>query len=215
VNRKKIEPAHEIANEETSGISGADFSFYIRRATIEDCQAIVGLEQECFSVPWSEKSINDDLANNSKAYYYVAIASNTAKKETGTITNNDATTDTGAIKNNFTATDTGAFANNVTTTDNVVIGYIGMWLVVDDAQITNVAVSLKYRRQGVANALLRYLCDDAKSMGAIMISLEVSDANAPAISLYENEGFQKAGLRKKYYEKVGQDAIIMLKNIEQ
>jgi ribosomal-protein-alanine N-acetyltransferase len=173
VNRKKNEPAHEIANEETIGISDADFYFYIRRATIEDCQAIVGLEQECFSVPWSEKSISNDLENNSNAYYYVAIANNT------------------------------------------VIGYIGMWLAVDDAQITNVAVSAKHRRKGVANALIRSLCDDARLMGAVMISLEVSDVNLPAISLYENEGFEKVGLRKNYYEKIGQDAIIMLKKIEQ
>lgn len=200
---KKCEKANGQTSEKNSEISFADLSFHIRRATIEDCQAIVKLEQECFHVPWSEKSIKDDLANNNKAYYYVAIA------------NSDKIDNNGEIANNGEITNNDVIANSNVIANSDVIGYIGMWLVVDDAQITNVAVSEQYRRKGVANALLRYLCCVAKKMKAVIISLEVSDANTSAISLYLKEGFVKVGIRKKYYEKIGQDAIIMLKNIEQ
>jgi len=95
-----------------------------------------------------------------------------------------------------------------------VIGYIGMWLVLEDAQITNLAVTKKSRGRGVGLSLIDYLCEQAKILGGKTITLEVSDKNIEAKSLYNKAGFEAVSIRKKYYTHNNSDAIIMLKVIE-
>ena len=98
--------------------------------------------------------------------------------------------------------------------DGTVIGYIGMWLVLEDAQITNLAVTKESRNQGVGISLVNYLCEEVKKMGGRNITLEVSDKNTLAISLYSKLGFIPVSKRVGYYSYNDSDAIIMLKVIE-
>jgi [ribosomal protein S18]-alanine N-acetyltransferase len=95
-----------------------------------------------------------------------------------------------------------------------IVGYVAMWLVLDDAQITNLAVKSTWRRKGIGQALLNYITRDAKKRGALLLSLEVSDRNDPAIRLYEKNHFVKEGFRRNYYGNNGGNAIIMLRKIE-
>ena len=91
------------------------------------------------------------------------------------------------------------------------MGYIGLMYVLDEGYISNVAVSPKHRRQGIADAMLTYLTEAARERDLSFLTLEVRRSNAPAIALYEKNGFEKVGIRKKYYEKPTEDAIIMTK----
>jgi len=95
--------------------------------------------------------------------------------------------------------------------DNKVIGYTGMWMVLDEGHITNVAVQPQWRNQNVGFMLMRELMRTAIRKGLTKMTLEVRPSNRPAISLYEKLGFKEYGKRKKYYTDNNEDAIIMWK----
>ena len=93
--------------------------------------------------------------------------------------------------------------------DEKVIGYAGMWILAEEGQITNVAVAPDYRQKGVATKLMAEFIKRGKERGAKAMTLEVRPSNAAALRLYGNFGFKSVGVRKKYYQDNGEDAIIM------
>lgn len=95
--------------------------------------------------------------------------------------------------------------------ENEVIGYIGMSVVIDEGYIFNVAVCEKYRKKGVATALINELVTYGKKNNFSFITLEVRESNLPAISLYSKFGFIKVGERKDYYSNPKENAILMTK----
>ena len=93
--------------------------------------------------------------------------------------------------------------------DGRVLGYVGMMYVLDEGYIYNVAVSPEFRRLGVADRLIESLVLRAKEKDLSFVTLEVRRSNAPAIELYRKNGFSDVGLRKNYYTKPTEDAILM------
>lgn len=89
------------------------------------------------------------------------------------------------------------------------IGYVGMMYVLDEGYISNVAVSPDYRKLGIADALISRLISDAEKKKLSFVTLEVRESNIPAINLYSKNGFSEVGLRKNYYEKPKENAILM------
>ena len=94
-----------------------------------------------------------------------------------------------------------------------VLGYVGSQTCFEDADILNVAVVPAARRQGIAAALMRELEVRLAPKGVERITLEVRASNIPAIRLYEGLGYSRVGLRKGYYEKPREDALILQKHI--
>ncbi|MHC1734374.1 MAG: ribosomal protein S18-alanine N-acetyltransferase [Erysipelotrichaceae bacterium] len=92
----------------------------------------------------------------------------------------------------------------------VVEGYIGLWILFDQAQITTLGTTLNHRRQGIAKRLMEYGLRHAFQSGAERISLEVRVGNIAAITLYESFGFQRKGIRKDYYQDNHEDAHLMV-----
>ena len=97
----------------------------------------------------------------------------------------------------------------VTEKNGTVAGYVGAYLSPDSADITNVAVSKGFRRQGIARLLMAELIRLTKEKGLMSIILEVRVSNAPAIALYEGLGFKNAGIRRGFYTLPREDAYIM------
>lgn len=93
--------------------------------------------------------------------------------------------------------------------DGKVAGYIGMWEISGQCDITNVAVLPEFRRMGVGKRLIEHLIEYCKIKDLSPIFLEVRQSNEPAKSLYSGFGFKEVGTRKKYYADSGEDAIIM------
>jgi len=93
-----------------------------------------------------------------------------------------------------------------------VIGYVGIWVILDEGHITNLAVHPDFRRRGVGERLMRAIMDYARSKGAKRITLEVRVSNLGAQKLYEKLGFVSVGIRPGYYHDNGEDAMIMWKN---
>lgn len=90
-----------------------------------------------------------------------------------------------------------------------IIGYAGMWVIIDEAHITNIAVAPPYRGKKLGETLLRYAMAEAVALGAIKMTLEVRVSNTPAKSLYEKLGFQPGGIRQGYYTDNHEDALVM------
>ncbi|WP_195986291.1 ribosomal protein S18-alanine N-acetyltransferase [Clostridium sp. D53t1_180928_C8] len=128
------------------------------------------LSKECFAIPWTLDSINNEL-NNPLAKY--VIAKDLSTKE--------------------------------------VIGFVGVWIIAGEGDITNIAVNPKYRKKGIASELLINLFKMCKTFNCEDITLEVRASNIPAQNLYKKFGFKKEGLRKGYYSDNNEDAIIMWK----
>lgn len=93
--------------------------------------------------------------------------------------------------------------------NNQIVGYIGLWQVLDEAHITNVAIHPDYRQQGLASKLIEYTLDFCRETGILSITLEVRKSNIPAQNLYKKFGFFEEGIRKQYYSDNKEDAIIM------
>lgn len=99
----------------------------------------------------------------------------------------------------------------VAVSDGEIVGYVGMNTVLDEGYITNVAVSGNFRCQGIADRLISRLDECMAERALAFISLEVRVSNAPAISLYEKNGYKNVGRRKDFYRLPTEDAYIMTK----
>ncbi|MGB4599967.1 MAG: ribosomal protein S18-alanine N-acetyltransferase [Trichlorobacter sp.] len=89
-----------------------------------------------------------------------------------------------------------------------VAGYLCLTVLLDEAEVLNLAVDPALQRSGIGAALLGWACDEAARQGAGLLRLEVRTTSAPAIALYKRFGFVRSGLRKAYYE-LGVDALLM------
>ncbi len=90
-----------------------------------------------------------------------------------------------------------------------IIGFAGLWLMVDEAHITTIAMHPNYRGMGLGEFLLVSLIDIAYDIGAKWVTLEVRVSNYTAQNLYRKYGFREAGLRHRYYSDNQEDALIM------
>ena len=142
----------------------------IREASIDDAKYISYIEDECFSLPWSEKSLSESMALDNYIFLLAVV-------------------------------------------DYEISGYIGLYIAIDEGDITNIAVKEKYRKQGIANKLLEVMIERCKQRKIININLEVRESNFAAIKLYEKFGFENLGIRKNFYEKPLENAMIMQKHI--
>ncbi len=89
------------------------------------------------------------------------------------------------------------------------IGYCGMWLVMDEAHITNVAILPDYRGQRFGEKLMCHAMDVARTYEVEVMSLEVRISNLVAQNMYRKLGFQNGGIRKNYYTDNWEDALVM------
>lgn len=95
--------------------------------------------------------------------------------------------------------------------DNVA-GYAGMYLSFEEGNITNVAVNPLRRRKGIGEKIVRDILNRAYEKGVRDVFLEVRETNSVAIALYEKIGFKEEGIRKNFYDKPRENALIMWKH---
>ncbi|WP_343210412.1 ribosomal protein S18-alanine N-acetyltransferase [Anaerolentibacter hominis] len=89
-------------------------------------------------------------------------------------------------------------------------GYCGMWCVLDEAEITNVAVRPSFRRRGIGREMLTELIRRGRKRQISTFFLEVRESNEAAIRLYESLGFAVNGLRKNFYDRPRENAVLMI-----
>ena len=145
----------------------------IRPMELRDVEAVAKIESICFTMPWSEKSYRDTLANGN-ALYLVAETEDTKE----------------------------------------IVGMCGVLKIIDEGDVSNVAVHPDYRRKNVAKQMMKELLARGQSFGIDAFTLEVRAGNEAAVKLYEHFGFRTEGVRKNFYDKPVEDALIMWKRKE-
>nr|WP_238188468.1 ribosomal protein S18-alanine N-acetyltransferase [Paenibacillus sp. L3-i20] len=135
--------------------------------TLEDIPAIIAIEQEAFTSPWTAEAFTNELTNNMFARYMVM-------EESGQV-----------------------------------LGYGGMWIIMDEAHITNIAIRSDLRGNGLGHKLLEQMQRTAVFFEAVRMTLEVRVTNELAQHLYRKYGFQSSGIRPRYYSDNDEDALIM------
>ncbi|MCY0882088.1 MAG: ribosomal protein S18-alanine N-acetyltransferase [Firmicutes bacterium] len=93
-----------------------------------------------------------------------------------------------------------------------VVAYGGMWIILDESHITNVAVHPDYRGHHLGEAIMQGLIERSRSLGVKRMTLEVRRSNLVAQNLYKKLGFVQLGLRRGYYTDTHEDAFIMWKD---
>jgi [ribosomal protein S18]-alanine N-acetyltransferase len=93
--------------------------------------------------------------------------------------------------------------------DEKVVGYCGVWVIVDEAHITNIAILPEYRGKKLGEALLSKVMEVTRQIGAVKMTLEVRVTNYIAQSLYRKLGFKDGAIRKGYYTDNHEDALVM------
>lgn len=96
-----------------------------------------------------------------------------------------------------------------------VTGYCGYWGIAGEGDIFNVAVRKENRNQKIGHQMMSALVKDAISRGITSLTLEVRSSNAAALRLYESLGFKSEGIRRGFYSKPKEDAVIMWLNLIQ
>lgn len=104
--------------------------------------------------------------------------------------------------------------NYVLEADNQIVGYVGVWLMYEQAQITTIGVDPAYMRRGLGRMMMQEMIELAMNQGCEKMSLEVRVSNQKAISLYESLGFETVTIRKDYYQDNHEDAYLMIKGLE-
>ena len=97
--------------------------------------------------------------------------------------------------------------------ENELIGYGSLVTVLDEGDIAHIAVRKDKRGNGLGRMVLSALEEEAKNRGVVYLHLEVRESNAPARHLYEKVGFVTDGIRKNYYQKPLENAVLMTKEL--
>ncbi|MGC8497970.1 MAG: ribosomal protein S18-alanine N-acetyltransferase [Acidimicrobiales bacterium] len=98
---------------------------------------------------------------------------------------------------------------SVAVEDGVVLGYLGVMFVLDELHVNTLGTAAEHQGRGVATALLAEAFADAIERRMVRATLEVAVSNARAQRLYHRFGFAPVGVRRRYYERTGEDALVM------
>lgn len=96
--------------------------------------------------------------------------------------------------------------------NDIIYGYCGMWGIVGEGQINNVAVKKEFQGKGIGFSLVQFLLEEGYKQGLEAFTLEVRESNLSAIHVYKKVGFENVGIRKNFYDKPKENAVIMWKN---
>ena len=180
--------------------------FHIRQISRLDSKQLVEVERDAFPTLWPPTSFNREI-NNKLAVYLVAVALDDVSDIPGAAPESQAPPTLFArVAVALRRLLPGA---PVPGSSDYILGYLGLWDVVDDAHVVSVGVRTPFRRHGVGEALLIRAIETAIGWGSRYITLEVRVSNRGAQTLYDKYGFKRVGIRKRYYLDNNEDAYIM------
>lgn len=194
-------------------------AYVIDRMREEDIPEVIQIERQAFNTSWSSHAYRRELRDNRLARYIVIRW----VEEDGGDRDDESVDDTQAAEAEIEGWRGGVrrailrvlspWRQSValpTGRDRPQLGgYAGLWLMVDEAHITTIAVRPHLRGWGLGETLLLSLADIATNAGADKLTLEVRVSNREAQSLYRKFGFREEGLRRRYYSDNNEDALIM------
>lgn len=203
--------------------------FFLEPMRVEHIPAVSAIERLCFTQPWPPHAYRREIQENRMAYYIVARVAEatgerardgTTRQENGVA---EARPAPHPVANVAPAHETGLLERlarllrpaaeplspELEAELRSIVGYAGLWLMVDEAHITTIAVHPDYQGRSVGELLLLGLIDHALKIGAKWLTLEVRVSNEVAQSLYRKYTFKEMGVRKGYYSDNREDALVM------
>jgi ribosomal-protein-alanine N-acetyltransferase len=157
-----------------------DLPYIVEPMALSDIDQVIEIENEIFSAPWSARAYRFELAENQNST--LLVVRRRARPVPGL---------------------------HPWRQKPPVLGYGGLWLLVDDAHIATIGVHPAYQGKGLGELLLLALLERARDLKANRATLEVRVSNRNAQALYEKYGFEKVSLRRRYYADNDEDAFIM------
>ena len=182
--------------------------YVIDRMTMADIPRVAEIERLAYSSPWPTSAYRRELQENRWAHYIVA-RDRLLRPVVDATPGPHAAAE--AARRHFPlsllqARAQPAMRPNVAN----IIGFAGLWLMVDEAHVTTIATHPEFRGLGVGELLLASLIDIAYDIRGQVVTLEVRVSNGVAQNLYRKYGFQDAGIRRRYYSDNHEDALIMV-----
>ena len=179
-------------------------AFHIRPMTKSDLHQVGDIDREAFPTMWPPVNFNHELTNR-LAHYLVATSGAKPSQPPVLPVPPPPPRSLFGLRLPFL----GRKAAAEPETGEFIAGFLGMWLMVDEAHIINVAVREKCRRRGLGELLIISGIDLSARLNANVVTLEVRTSNLVAQNLYTKYGFNNVGVRKKYYTDNNEDALIM------
>lgn len=170
----------------------------IEHMRIEDVPEVSKVERRCFSNAWPQSAYRRELNNINNNYYIVMRPRDERAREL-------------AAQDQRGARSLLPFRRRSPEdpAHPPIIGFAGMWILLDEAHVTTIGVTPEYRGHGLGELLLIDLFEEALRRGAEWMTLEVRVSNDTAQALYQKYGFTRQGVRRRYYSDNGEDAYIM------
>lgn len=159
--------------------------------TYDDIPQVMAIERASFTSAWPQTAYEQELENR-LARYLVAVRLGEA--ESGPR----------GVRRRL-----GRLLARRPPGEGEIVGFVGVWLMVDEAHIVTLAVRPDARRQGVGQLLVLGALDLASALGMARVTLEVRASNEAARALYERCGFRRVGVRPRYYSDNQEDAVVM------
>ena len=173
-------------------MNASEWPYVTEPMRVEDIPTVAVIERMVYSRPWPMEAYRYEIIENSRSHYIVARlkGGHTPRSPQG-----------------FRAALRRAIAGPEV--DETLLGYGGLWLMVDEAHVSTLAVHAKWQGRGIGEMLLTSLVAKAAEMKAAYITLEVRVSNTRAQNLYKKYGFRENGIRRRYYSDNDEDALIM------
>ncbi len=166
----------------------------------DDIDQIADIERESFSAQWPQTAYRRELQNKMARYFIIAEL---PSGQRGDGSSGPAAAGIWGTLRRIVG------GEGAPIPGEQVIGFIGAWLMAGEAHIVTVAVRERYRRMGIAERLLIAVIEMAMEYGQEVVTLEVRKSNDSAQQLYLKYGFDRVGLRVRYYTDDNEDAVIM------
>lgn len=177
--------------------------YFIEPMQESDIERVQLIERRSFATTWASSTYRTELRNAATSRYIVCRASPTPPPPRGSAE---------PRRRNLLTSMLAALLGTPpepASSPHQIIGYGGLWISVDEAHITTIAVDPDFRGKGIGELLLNGLIDQALELNADLLTLEVRVSNVVAQQLYLKYGFRPFGTRPRYYTDNGEDALIM------
>lgn len=210
--------------------------YVVRPMQYEDIEAVGEVERECFTTPWPASAYRRELRDNRMGRYIVLAevvddetthrSANRPLSQSDNQSVNRALHERPASESASQSTRSGEPGGGVrravgqflrpfgrpapvATVKERIVGFAGMWLMLDEAHVTTIGVKRDLRGLGLGELLFATLLEIAMNLGARRATLEVRVSNHSAQALYRKYGFHEEGTRRRYYSDNNEDALIM------
>ncbi|HUZ78401.1 MAG TPA: ribosomal protein S18-alanine N-acetyltransferase [Chloroflexota bacterium] len=180
-------------------------SYYVDRMTLADIPEVIEIERESFTLPWPANAYRRELQDNRTAHYVVVRKSGVTPRPPSPPPRDHRGGLFSFLSRQFEPAPSPARGDE----PPAIYAYAGLWLMVDEAHITTIAVRASSRGRGLGELTLAGLIDISLEVGARLMTLEVRISNTVAQNLYLKYGFKQSGLRRRYYSDNSEDALIM------